>query len=141
MQMDYLAVSTTSQNVTTPTASQPVPSTSSIGGAIGSQLQAPATPEVSVMKRTVLGFGSLRSDEKSEKLISCAASNDRIDDVKALIQAGANVDQAGTDGETPLKVAAGYGLSDIVKVLIKAGANVDKADKFGETPLKVAAGY
>ena len=57
-----------------------------------------------------------------------------------LIKAGADVNQATSDGFTPLYAAAFIGHEGCVAVLIQAGADVRKADKAGNTPMKVATG-
>ena len=48
--------------------------------------------------------------------------------VKALIEAGADVNKADDDGETPLYMAAWNGHEAVVKALIEAGADVNKAE-------------
>ena len=55
-----------------------------------------------------------------------------------LIKAGADVNQATSEGSTPLYVAAQNGHEGIVALLIQAGADVRKACKDGWTPMKVA---
>ena len=55
--------------------------------------------------------------------------------VKALIEAGADVNKAADDGETPLYTAASNGHEAVVTALIEAGADVNKADNGGKTPL------
>jgi ankyrin repeat protein len=54
-----------------------------------------------------------------------------------LIKAGADVNQADSEGFTPLHVAAQDGHEGIVALLIQAGADVHKAGKNGYTPMKV----
>jgi ankyrin repeat protein len=44
--------------------------------------------------------------------------------VKTLIEHGAKVDAATTDGATPLYIACQNGQLDVVKYLIEKGANV-----------------
>ena len=58
--------------------------------------------------------------------------------VMELIKAGADVNQAISEGFTPLYVAAQNGHESCVALLIQAGADVRKADKYGDTPMKVA---
>ena len=59
--------------------------------------------------------------------------------VKALIEAGADVNKARNDGWTPLYSAASKGHEAVVKALIEAGADVNKAENDGWTPLYIAA--
>ena len=55
-----------------------------------------------------------------------------------LIKAGADVNQANSDGVTPLYIAACNGHEGCVALLIQAGADVRKANKNGWTPMKIA---
>lgn len=61
-----------------------------------------------------------------------------IDAVKLLINAGADVNKANIDGQTPLYIVSRDGHYDIAKLLIDAGADVHNADQDGTTPLCVA---
>ena len=58
-----------------------------------------------------------------------AAGNGNVELVRALVEAGANVDQAfsTTYGATPLCVSAKKGHVEVVRALLEAGANVDQA--------------
>ena len=47
--------------------------------------------------------------------------------MRALIEAGADVNKAMDDGATPLYVAAQEGHEAVVRALIEAGADVNKA--------------
>ena len=67
-----------------------------------------------------------------------AAQNGHGAVVRALVQAGADVDKAKDDGVTPHYIAAQIGHEAIVRVLIEAGADVNKATDNGLTPLFVA---
>ena len=55
-----------------------------------------------------------------------------------LIKAGADVNQATSDGTTPLFLAAQNGHESCVALLIQAGADVRKARKDGHTPMQIA---
>lgn len=69
-----------------------------------------------------------------------AVSGGRLDDVKALVKAGANVNvRQGTFKGTPLQYAATQGHAEVVKFLIESQATLDAADTFGRTPLMWAA--
>jgi ankyrin repeat protein len=59
--------------------------------------------------------------------------------VKALLQAGADIDKATDKGGTPLMMASGQGHGAIVEVLIQAGADIDKVDINGMTAVMAAS--
>jgi ankyrin repeat protein len=60
--------------------------------------------------------------------------------VNALLKAGADVNAAYGEGETPLMTAARSGSVDVVTLLIEGGAKVNAAESFrGETALMFAA--
>ena len=78
-------------------------------------------------------------ERKNTALISAAITSD-VKVVKALIEAGADVDCPMTDGTTPLFIAASKGCDAIVNMLIAAGADLDKArETDNATPLFMAA--
>ena len=55
-----------------------------------------------------------------------------------MVKAGANLEQADPDGDTPLLQAATIGQADVARSLIDAGANIDAIDNDGDTPLMCA---
>jgi ankyrin repeat protein len=55
--------------------------------------------------------------------------------VHELIQAGAAVDNANTDGETPLMTAAYMGNFEVVQFLLQSGADMTKKDKYENSVL------
>jgi ankyrin repeat protein len=59
--------------------------------------------------------------------------------VRALIAAGAGVNIAGNDGETPLQIACCYGVTDTAIALLKGGADVNIASNDNVTPLIIAS--
>ena len=62
--------------------------------------------------------------------------------VKALIEAGADLEAQDNHGLTPLYLAAQFDQSAaVVRVLIKAGANAAAKDTYGSEPLHTAACY
>ena len=62
----------------------------------------------------------------------------RVDIVKVLLAAGANVNAFDEDGETALMMAAEEGRADVVQALIAGGANVNMMDHEGRTALQHA---
>ena len=58
--------------------------------------------------------------------------------VKALLEAGADVNKADDEGTTPLMVAAVDGNVDTVRVLLNAGANPHAINDDDETALQMA---
>ena len=71
--------------------------------------------------------------------LSDAVSRGDLATVKSLLTSGANVNEADTDGSTPLLLAAYQGSAEVVKVLLAHGADPNRAAKNGSTPLFWAA--
>ena len=69
-----------------------------------------------------------------------AAENGEEDIVKALLQAGAYVNQTDYDNNTALMKATENGHNKIVKLLITSGADVDMENDYEETALSLAKG-
>lgn len=67
------------------------------------------------------------------------ATTHRIDSVRALLNAGANVNEADADGITVLSWAAIGKRVEMARLLIERGADVNHVDKQGMTPLLYAA--
>ena len=85
------------------------------------------------------GRGRQQGGQRRQTPLYWAAREGHEAVVKALIEAGADVNKAKNDGETPLYMAASNGHEAVVKALIEAGADVNKADDDGWTPLYMAA--
>ena len=83
-------------------------------------------------KVNLLGFITLTP------MLALATSN-RTESVRALLDAGARVDEADSDGITILSWAAIANRVDIARLLIQRGADVNHVDKKGMTPLLYAA--
>ena len=75
----------------------------------------------------------------NERAMIGAAQEGHETVVRALIEAGADINKADDDGWTPLYVASENGHTAVVRALIKTGANVNKAVNDGSTPLYIAA--
>ena len=67
------------------------------------------------------------------------ATTHRINSAQALLDAGAKVDEADSDGITLLAWAAISNRADMARLLIQRGADVNHVDKKGMTPLLYAA--
>jgi ankyrin repeat protein len=85
-------------------------------------------------------FESLSPKLKAQILLKAAKSGNRAL-VELFLNAGADVNQANNEGNTPLHYAASYGHKTIAELLLKAGANVNQTDKEGKAPLHYAAEY
>jgi ankyrin repeat protein len=83
-------------------------------------------------KMSFLGLGPVTP------LLELATSH-RTDSVRALLDAGAKVDEADDDGITVLSWAAIANRVEMARLLIKRGADVNHVDKKGMTPLLYAA--
>jgi hypothetical protein len=76
---------------------------------------------------------------RNEKAMIIAAQEGQETVVRALLEAGADVNKTLDKGATPLYIAAQNGLEAVVRALMEAGADVNKAMDNGGTPLNVAA--
>lgn len=70
-----------------------------------------------------------------------AASNDRSDIVKTLLETGANPNAIDVFQDTALHVASLHGYAEVIFHLLTAGAKVNAKDNQGETPLHNAATF
>ena len=72
-------------------------------------------------------------------LIHVHSENGDLDGLNELITQGADVNEPGIDGYTPLHLASEYGKLEIVKVLLAAGAEVNNTNDYGVAPLHLAS--
>jgi uncharacterized protein len=79
------------------------------------------------------------SDEFGRTRLFEAVERGDLDEVKALIKAGAALDKPGNNGVTPLVRAAEAGENVIITNLVAAGADTDRPDAQGRTALMAAA--
>jgi hypothetical protein len=82
-----------------------------------------------------------RLGEKGEPELLRAVWLGNADEVKDLLDAGANVNSKDENGDTALIVASRDGYTEIVEMLLKAEANVDIKNNKGNTALMQAAGW
>lgn len=68
-----------------------------------------------------------------------AASANRVEVIRMLVEAGARLDAQDETGMTPLHAAAFWGRRDAAGALLEAGADLHARDHFGDTPLHAAA--
>jgi ankyrin repeat protein len=95
------------------------------------------------------GSGSEGAQEKHDQdaldhALQVASRNGHLAEVLALLEAGADVNGQGPDGEgnPPLHAASEYGNIACVRALLAAGAEIDKASGvYGRTALSLAAFY
>jgi ankyrin repeat protein len=67
-----------------------------------------------------------------------AARQGKLDTARALLDGGANIDQASADSTSPLLIAVVNGHYELASLLIERGANPNVADANGRTPLYAA---
>jgi ankyrin repeat protein len=71
-----------------------------------------------------------------------AAFSETPENIRILLEAGANVNARNETGTTPLHGAAGWGTPENIRILLEAGANVNaRRIEDGRTPLHYAAAY
>ena len=75
----------------------------------------------------------------SAGLLHVAARDGDLEQVRALIDAGADLDAQGDNGETPLNTAILEGHVLVASLLIDRGADIQARNKGGFTPLHAAA--
>ncbi|WP_165227137.1 ankyrin repeat domain-containing protein [Aquisphaera insulae] len=85
------------------------------------------------------GTAGSRLGRKETIPLGVAAEKGPRELVQSLLTAGANVEEADPNGQTPIFRAAEAGHADIVRDLIAAGARVDLKDHNRQTPLELAA--
>ncbi len=81
------------------------------------------------------------ADTRGRTPLIYAAVYGDAETIKALVEAGADLNQDNPGGRTPLMEAATHGNTKTIKALVEAGADVDKVDKNGKTSLMEAAAH
>lgn len=78
-------------------------------------------------------------DEKGRTALHLAAASGQLEFVKALLEAGADVNSCGGDRATPLLLAATNGHAAVVAVLMAHGGNPRALDNNGVEPIEMAS--
>lgn len=77
-------------------------------------------------------------NEKGYTLLMCCVGEHYTDGVKQLLDARANVNHMGNDGNTALHLACFFGDMDIIMLLVDHLAFLDVENEYGVTPLGMA---
>lgn len=80
-------------------------------------------------------MGPLDLDRAGRSDLHYAALEDRADDVRHLIEQGADLNLADRNGYTPLHLAAQQHPIEALRLLLSAGALLELEDSYGNTPL------
>jgi len=91
------------------------------------------------LAQTAVSDANAKDKDGVTSLMRAAEAID-VDQVKSLIQAGANVKAKDKIGKTALMYAAQRGSAACVKALIDAGSDAKAKDKHGKTAMKYADG-
>ncbi|KAF4448160.1 hypothetical protein F53441_8395 [Fusarium austroafricanum] len=82
------------------------------------------------------------SIERLQALLLYTARDGQASQFDWILRSGrVNVNTPNTYGETPLLVAAGFGLQGVVRTCLDHNANINVEDAMGRTPLSLAAGF
>lgn len=73
-----------------------------------------------------------------ERPLGVASVRGNLDEIKALIEGGADINAAGERGNTALHDAVCQGNASVVKLLLQSGARLDLRNDAGQTALEVA---
>jgi ankyrin repeat protein len=73
-----------------------------------------------------------------ERPLDIAAVRGSIEELTALLDAGAEVNAPGECGNTPLHEAVSQGHFAVAKLLLEYGATTEIRNEFGQTPLDIA---
>lgn len=99
-----------------------------LGGAVASA-QAPMDEDIRRVPR-------IDRPEYQWTPLHWAARYDAADEIRGLMERGANLEARDFLGRTPLHVAALFGQEEAVRMLLEAGADANARDRWGVTPLR-----
>ena len=92
------------------------------------------TPFIAIIEKPKINS----NDSNIMKLLWCATEN-KAEEINALIESGYDVDQRFDNGTTSLMMACYEDACNSVKMLISLGANINATDANGQTPLMYAS--
>ena len=105
------------------------------GNADDNEVQANATPLMVAVGMGSFGCRRCRSREFTE-----AAEERALEAAKALLNLGADINEANATGWTPMHAAAYSGANSLVEFLVENGAKINVQNGCGQTPLSLAEG-
>jgi len=79
-------------------------------------------------------------DQFGSSPLAIAATFNKVDVARALINGGADLSIKGADGSTALHTAAFFCRKEIVSALLDGGADKDATNNYGSTPLQSVSG-
>ena len=89
--------------------------------------------------RFLITFSMVPSVQTGGSRLHIAAAMGNVDQVRDLLDDGAQIDEAKDDGTTALHSAATMGHAEVVRVLVEEGSWVEATGNSGATPLMMAA--
>lgn len=101
-----------------------------------------ADPKVSVELQTAElnpSTGGLTQEKRTQSILHFAAASGTVDTMKVLLDRKLEIEQADSDGMSPLLVAIAHGNTDVARMLIEHGANTAVKDSKGQTADDLAA--
>ena len=100
----------------------------------------PTIPAIDGRTSLMAAAGPDMSNYSGDKFAVIGTEEQRVNTVRLLLDAGVDIHQGNTRGETALHVAAATGQPSVVKLLVERGARLDGKDADNRTPLDVALG-
>jgi ankyrin repeat protein len=73
-----------------------------------------------------------------ERPLHVAAARANMEEIVALVEAGADVNAPGDLANTALHEVVGQGQTEAIKFLLESGASISAENEFGQTPLDIA---
>ena len=96
---------------------------------------------LAVIKQLIVAGGDINARDARGETPLNRLRGLNVEEIKLLLDEGANPNCADNLGRSPLHEAARYGRIRVVQLLLDAGANPHQADLSGETPMSVASYY